>query len=57
MTELVTQDRARKRDKTRMVADNVVTANSLATHFGRTREKYHKANSGGGDRAGRRRQI
>ena len=34
MTELVTQDRAPKpkRDKVRMVADEVVTANSLATH-------------------------
>jgi hypothetical protein len=35
MTELNTQDRAPKpkRDKVRMVADDVVTANSLATHL------------------------
>lgn len=39
MTELVTQDHAPKRDKTRMVADDVVAANSLATHFGCTRQK------------------
>ena len=40
MTELVTQDRATKpkRDKARMVADDVVTANSLATHLGMTRQ-------------------
>jgi hypothetical protein len=40
MTELVTQDRAPKpkRDKARMVADDVVTANSLATHLGMTRQ-------------------
>jgi hypothetical protein len=40
MTELVTQDRAPKpkRDKVRMVADDVVTANSLATHLGMTRQ-------------------
>jgi hypothetical protein len=42
MTELVTQDRATrpkpKRDKVRMVADDVVTANSLATHLGMTRQ-------------------
>ena len=40
MTELVTQDRAPKpkRDKLRMVADDVVTANSLATHVGMTRQ-------------------
>src|SRR6476620_4608309 len=42
MTELVTQDRATKpklkRDKPRMVADDVVTASSLATHLGMTRQ-------------------
>src|SRR6478609_8478589 len=40
MTELVAQDRAPKpnRDKVRMVADDVVTANSLATHLGMTRQ-------------------
>jgi hypothetical protein len=38
MTELVTQDSAPKRDKTSMVADDVVTANSLATHLGMTRQ-------------------
>ncbi len=35
MTEAMTQERAApKRDKARMVADDVVTANSLATHLG-----------------------
>ena len=35
MTEVMTQERAApKRDKVRMVADDIVTANSLATHFG-----------------------
>ena len=34
MYEVMTQDRAPKRDKVRMVADHVVTANSLATHLG-----------------------
>jgi hypothetical protein len=38
MTEVMTQERAPKRDKTRMVADDVVTANSLATHLGCTRQ-------------------
>ena len=38
MTEVVTQDRAPKRDKARMVADDIVTANSLATHLGMTRQ-------------------
>jgi hypothetical protein len=40
MTELITQDHAPKpkRDKVRMVADDVVTANSLATHLGMTRQ-------------------
>jgi hypothetical protein len=40
MTELLTQDRSAKpkRDKVRMVADDVVTANSLATHLGCTRQ-------------------
>ena len=39
MTEVVTQERAAsKRDKVRMVADDVVTANSLATHLGCTRQ-------------------
>src|SRR4051812_30664019 len=36
LSMLATQDR--KRDKARMVADDVVTANSLATHFGCTRQ-------------------
>jgi hypothetical protein len=42
MTELATPDRATKpkpkRDKVRIVADDVVTANSLATHLGCTRQ-------------------
>jgi hypothetical protein len=39
MTELVTQTRAAsKRDKVRTVADDIVTANSLATHLGMTRQ-------------------
>ena len=38
MAEVMTQDRAAKRDKTRMVADDIVTANSLATHLGCTRQ-------------------
>jgi hypothetical protein len=40
ITEVVTQDRATKpkRDKVRMVADDVVTPNSLATHLGCTRQ-------------------
>jgi hypothetical protein len=39
MTQVMTQERAApKRDKTRMVADDVVTANSLATHLGCTRQ-------------------
>ena len=40
MTEPLTQDRAPKpkRDPVRMVADDVVTANSLATHLGMTRQ-------------------
>ena len=41
MTEVVTQDRATKkpkRDKVRKVADDIVTPNSLATHFGCTRQ-------------------
>ena len=38
MTELVMTDRAAKRDKVRMVADDIVTANSLATHLGCTRQ-------------------
>jgi hypothetical protein len=38
MTEVMTQERAPKRDKTRMVADDVVTANSLATHLCCTRQ-------------------
>ena len=33
------KDRAPNHDKTRMVADDVVTANSLATHFGCIRQK------------------
>jgi hypothetical protein len=39
MTELVTRNTDRpKRDKVRMVADDIVTANSLATHLGMTRQ-------------------
>ena len=38
MTEVMTQERAPKRDKARMVADDIVTANSLATHLGCTRQ-------------------
>ena len=39
MTEVMTQERAApKRDKSRKVADDVVTANSLATHLGMTRQ-------------------
>ena len=39
MTEVTAQERAAsKRDKVRMVADDVVTANSLATHLGCTRQ-------------------
>jgi hypothetical protein len=39
MTELVTQTRAAsKRDKVRSVADDIVTANSLATHLSMTRQ-------------------
>lgn len=39
MTEAMAHERAApKRDKVRMVADDVVTANSLATHLGMTRQ-------------------
>jgi hypothetical protein len=38
MTEVMAQERAAERDKIRMVADDVVTANSLATHLGCTRQ-------------------
>ena len=38
MTEVMAQDRAPKRDRVRMVADDIVTANSLATHLGCTRQ-------------------
>ena len=38
MTQVMTQERAAKRDKVRMVADDIVTANRLATHFGMTRQ-------------------
>jgi hypothetical protein len=45
MTDVTTQDRAKrgngakpKRDRERMVADDVVTPNSLATHLGCTRQ-------------------
>ena len=39
MTEVMTHERAApKRDKSRKVADDVVTANSLATHLGCTRQ-------------------
>jgi DNA repair exonuclease SbcCD ATPase subunit len=34
----MTRDSAARRDKVRMVADDVVTANSLATHLGCTRQ-------------------
>ena len=38
MTEVMTQNRAPKRDRVRRVADDIVTANSLATHLGCTRQ-------------------
>ena len=38
MTQEMTRDRAAKPDKVHMVADDVVTANSLATHLGCTRQ-------------------
>jgi hypothetical protein len=38
MSEMATRERAAKRDKVRKVADDVVTANSLATHLGCTRQ-------------------
>jgi hypothetical protein len=38
MTQVMTAERAAKRDKVRMVADDIVTANSLATHLGMTRQ-------------------
>jgi len=38
MTQVMTAERAAKRDKVRMVADDIVTANSLATHLGCTRQ-------------------
>ena len=38
MAQAMPRDRAAKRDKVRMVADDVVTANSLATHLGMTRQ-------------------
>jgi hypothetical protein len=38
MTEIVTQYRAPKRVKSRMATDDVVTASSLATHLGMTRQ-------------------
>ena len=39
MSEVMTQqDGPPKRDKVRRVADDVVTANSLATHLGMTRQ-------------------
>ena len=38
MAQTMTRDSAAKRDKTCMVADDVVTANSLATHLGCTRQ-------------------
>ena len=34
----MTRQRAEKRDKPRMVADDIVTANGLATHLGMTRQ-------------------
>lgn len=37
MTEVM-QDRTPKRDRVRLVADDIVTANSLATHLGCTRQ-------------------
>jgi hypothetical protein len=38
MTEVMTQDRPPKRDRVHRVADDIVTANSLATHLGCTRQ-------------------
>ena len=38
MIEVVAQDRAPKRDRVHRVADDIVTANSLATHLGCTRQ-------------------
>jgi hypothetical protein len=38
MAELATQDRAPKRAKARVAADDVVSANGLATHLGMTRQ-------------------
>ena len=38
MIEVMTQGRAAKRDKVHRVADDIVTANSLATHLGCTRQ-------------------
>ena len=38
MTEVVTRNVRPKRDKVRMVTDDIVTANSLATHLGMTRQ-------------------
>ena len=38
MTEVMTQGRAAKRDRVHRVADDIVTANSLATHLGCTRQ-------------------
>src|SRR3954469_16952902 len=37
----------RKRDKARMVADDVVTANSLATHLGMTRQNVARLTADG----------
>ena len=38
MIEVVAQDRAPKRDRVHRVADEIVTANNLATHLGCTRQ-------------------
>jgi hypothetical protein len=38
MTEVMTQERAPKRDKTRLVPDDIVSANGLATHLGCSRQ-------------------
>ena len=58
MTDVMTQERAApKRDKVRMVADDVVTANSLATHLGMHTAEHGAADGGGGDRAAQRRLL
>ena len=55
MTEAMTQERAApKHDKVRMVADDIVTANSLATHLGLHTAEHRAADGGSGDRAAQR---